>query len=74
MLFVVALARQQLCKQTLPSCHGRQAQWVARTFSVEGIVRKTLRVSDADDMSDDGGTHKTWLIPLALVPTCPCFM
>ena len=31
-------------------CTGRQTQWVACTFSVEGAVRDSLRVSDVDDL------------------------
>ena len=49
-----------LCREQLFVCgswssstsfDNRQAQWVAGIFSVEGVVRDSLRVSDADDLS-----------------------
>ena len=44
-------ACKYMFKQSPPSVDGRQAQWVTRTFSVDGVVRDSLRVSDADDQS-----------------------
>ena len=40
-----------MSKQTPPSFDGRQVQGVGSTFSVEGVVRDSLRVSDANDLS-----------------------
>ena len=42
---------KHMSKQTPPSFDGRQAQWVACTFSIEGVVHDSLRGSDADDLS-----------------------
>ena len=57
--------------QTPPRFDGRQVQWVARTFSVEGVVRDYLVVSDAGDLSQltTVERNQTWPIPLVLVRT-----
>ena len=42
---------RHVSKHTPQSFDGRQTQWVACTFSVEGVVEDSLRLSDADDLS-----------------------
>ena len=42
---------EQVSRHTPPCFDSRHAQWVARAFAVEGVVRDSSRASDADDLS-----------------------